>query len=429
MKNNTNWLNGNIFGFEDKQYSRQGYIDAFVASGLNPANTILTNPNLPCPKRIELMAIPQMILIFPTSFRNILVERVKHYESPSQIMENLMLLPRDMLEFFTGPIFPNDKTNLKEQTIKLMHHLQGDRIYTIRNDTAAKLEMTGVNDNIPVSMLKAPEPGIIYVEIGDDKPGMKSLSLQNPDDPYKEDYLEGFYYYEEELDIADIFARKISSKGETIKHVIENEFGYKGYDSVRTLNFHFESAVDLENETPIDTGFVFLNLQIPVYEDREIPLNEILEKHFAWWKKDALVVDQIGADELIDAEMESRSNNIKAASLISLYMTSSNIRQEHLDLTEARKRIELSGTKKKKNARKKALRAVDRIYISPKLDDDFTKKISQTTQGKKAFHIRMGHLRMQAYGEGRSKHKVIWIEPTFINAEKDSDPVIKQKKF
>lgn len=423
-----NWLT-DIYDFEDKQYSLKQWGDVILNSGFSVDNFIKVNPSTPCPKRTLLSAQPHAILMFPKPTR----DKILSYSKPESItpVELMQLIinevPVQTREYFWGEASGSFLIGAKEQAVKVLHTIEGDRLYTIRNDTLAKLEQTTINPEIPISMLHSPEDGIIYIELGDIKPAIKSIFLQNPENNYDNDYIDGFYLYENNVTQLEL-SNPISSSGESVREVIENRFGYKNYDSIRSLNFNFEGCVT-PGSSDIGTGFTFMNLYIPVYKDREISLAEVLQKHIDWWHGDKAILEMIGNAELVKRDAEIKKSLAYFASLVCLYITSSNYREEFYELTEARKRIELSGAKKKNNAKKKSLKAVNRIYISPGLLDNSQQPDFGSNSNKKSFHVRNGHMRLQAYGEGRAKRKVIWVEPMLINAEKGGEIKHKHRKY
>lgn len=424
------WIT-DIYPFEDKQYSIEEWAKIIMESGINPEAQIRVEPNIPCPKRSLLMGQPQFMMTWPKFARNVLFNSGQPGElTPSDFVDfAYKSVPEELLKVFWGDNRGIHAISAREQAVKVLHIIEGNRLFTIRNDTAEKLGKTTINQDVPIQMLHIPQSGIVYVEVGDKKPAVPELQLANADDPYESDYLEGFYMYEN-LHEGEGLERHISAQGESVRFVMENVFGYTGWESVRSINFHFQGIVDNTNPNPANTSFAYLSIYIPVYEDRDISLSELLEKHLEWWHSDETVIQHLGADpELIKRDEEFKRKLLSFAAIVCLYIGSSSYREEFYELTEARKRIQASGTKKKPKAIRKSLRTVDRIYVSPVLKDSERLGGSSGEKGKKSFHIRNGHMRLQAYGEGRKLRKIKWIEPMLINAESEEMPVQKQRKY
>lgn len=420
------WIN-DIFEFEDREYSSSEWASVVTKQFKGNINAIRVTPFIPEPKRFLLTGQAHFIMTLPRFARQLLLNST----TPGELNQYYALrlisgsLSNENFHKFFGPP-ENAMIEAREQITKLIHIIEGSRIFTIRNDTAEKLAQTKLNSDIPASFLRTPENGIIYIELGDKKPAVPELYLQDVDVQDETRGLEGFYLSEHEL-TPDELASPITAEGDTPVEVMQKIFGYKGFSGIRRLNFNFEGCVDNTEEDPTDTPYMFVSLHLPIFEDADVSLEEILEKHLDWWHNDKNVLLAPEIQKSIRSERIVKKQLVNYAALALLYITNSSYREEFKDLAEARKRIAAAGAKKKKNAIKKSITAVDRIYVSPVSTK--TTNPSDTTGKKRAFHIRMGHMRLQAYGEGRKLRKVKWIEPMAINAEGGEPQPSKNRKF
>lgn len=434
MKNKAPIWSNDLFDFqENRAYQPSEWAQAIQASSFNPFSAITSNPDLPCPRRLEITGNTTCLFMLNKAEQEI-VKNIRPGQFTAFEFMNFMEyhMPSKALDYALGGGYRANPQGFAENCVKILHLAEGGRTYTVRNDTANMLEKTKISQDIPLDMLRSPELGITYVELGDNKPAMPSITIQNPDQPHLRDPIEGFYFYENELDLESAKNMLVSSKQESLYDVVTNVFGYQGFSSIRTLSFHFQSAVNLGRPDPLNTGYTYLKLFIPVFENsKNLSLSELLDKQFEWWKSDPVVVEQLEYSQDMQAEIKARKELMFAATLICLYITSSNYRDEFSELTKARQRIINSGTKKLPNARKKSLRSVDRIYVSPKLELDENTKDYLSGKGKKSFHLRSGHIRMQAFGKDRAERKMIWVKPMLINAEKNKAhaDLIRHKKF
>lgn len=75
------------------------------------------------------------------------------------------------------------------------------------------------------------------------------------------------------------------------------------------------------------------------------------------------------------------------------------------------------GKGKEKQYRNKLAAAYDRIVIRPPVEDN-TENSEAIPRGGKKPHYRRGHIRMAAYGEGRTLRRPVFIKPMLINKDK-----------
>lgn len=304
----------------------------------------------------------------------------------------------------------------KENLIKLSHLAQGARIYSIRDNIISMLQKTNFDDSLIADLLRAPEEGVVYVELGKNRLNneLPVLISKRADGTPEEEPLEGFYVYEFEM-MPEDYGTMHSSSGKT-NDVSLNDMGYSGFSSIRIISFHFEAAgVKADGSINEDSGYHFFSLYIPVYEDgREISLEELLNRSI-----DYFLNDKVFSDSLIAM--------IKFSVMSLLFINFSEYREAVKEGQKGFEKFISAGTKKKSKVFRQSKRKVDRIYIGDK-NDALEKPKKEGVSKPVRTHYRRGHFRAQRYGEGRSKIKTLWIKPMLIGSS-SKEPKIKERVF
>lgn len=311
----------------------------------------------------------------------------------------------------------------KENMIKLAHLSQGGTIYSIRDHIQKQLIDTQLHNSVSSGFLQSPESGVIYVECGEsrDIEGMPQIISVKNNSPsvdfgaYAKCYetVEGFYIYQTQHTIAELL-RINTGAGESIPSFL-HRCGYSGFDSVRVVNLHFQASGILPDGKPSkDSGFYFASLYVPIFEDnREISLLELIENHFDYWAQYNPTVAHKNKDE--NDELNAMLKTLLSFAVINLlYINHTEFRQEVFDGVKAFERLKTAGKKKFDKLSRQLTRRVNRVYIGPSLEDDKDYLDSSRDRRKVKGHLRRGHIRSQAHGEGRALRKTIWIRPKWI---------------
>lgn len=379
---------------------------------------VRNNPNIPANQRWTLgSTLPYM---FNEDYLNIVFAVCENRESTYQdflsVMDEYQKKFNRLPGIYSSYHMDEISSSFSEMGFRLICAGQGNRTYTIRNQTLDMLSMSTIDYSVPFNMLKPPEEGITYVELGEIKPGVKDhYFISETEDGYSEmEMLDGFFVSEKVIDSDQIsIDNSVKPNGwKEVSKKLDIPFSQK----VRVLSFCFCGAVNSDAEMAINTGYQFANFYSPYYEDESvsegISLVDLLEKHQAWWES--------SDDSRYDFNKQL-IKNVKLAALMLLYISSSAYREEVNHLSEAVAKIHSAGTKKKDKRLRQAYGKFNRIYLSPEKEDKgFLHGGSGGTGKSISTHFRKGYLRMQRYGEGRTLSKVVWIKPVIVNPGNDT---------
>jgi hypothetical protein len=76
---------------------------------------------------------------------------------------------------------------------------------------------------------------------------------------------------------------------------------------------------------------------------------------------------------------------------------------------------------------KPPIRRYSYIHVGHVYGSDGTKHDYNKTGRRMPIHMRAGHNRNQAYGEGHSERKLIWIPPVLVNYDGKTEPVLEKR--
>lgn len=288
---------------------------------------------------------------------------------------------------------------------------QGNRTLTIRNETFDLLLDTDIDSSVPVSMVHAPEEGVCYVEFGVDKPATKSLFMEGDfEGEYKREYLNGFYVDERvgghDKDIIALAGNKRVTSSQFLE-----ELGYENVETVRTIGFNFIGTVHPDTGNDPNVGFRNFSIVVPDDEhNKDASFLECIDRHIKFWN---------------DAEAISDSDKklLRFACLNLIYIASTSFRESVQEYTNSIRKAYEVGPKKREKRLRQARRKADRIFIGRAVENKPQGQAGYV--GRKSTHYRRGYLKTQRYGKQWSEKKIIWVQPTIVNADIESKPASK----
>lgn len=266
---------------------------------------------------------------------------------------------------------------------------QHGNILTTSNLIDQLLEQTEIGDDIPISYLRPPFKNC-YIEFTEDR----SSSLKVFNEQTQEHILEGVYISETQIEpkTKEMDRYTTSSLVDTSK-------------PLRILDLMFTGSPLGKSHNTDDA----LRIQGFYIQDGSSTIKEELKR----------VEEKYGADEDFTGDISYLSETLNHMAKVLLFINCKQYRDTAFnERKEMRKKIDsLKALPKIRKYEDKIRKTYDRIIIKP--DDNIIYESrpghnhSKDVQPKK-IHWRKGHFRMQPYGLGAAKRKVIFIEPTIV---------------
>ncbi len=263
-------------------------------------------------------------------------------------------------------------------------------ILTTSNQVDQLLLDTDIGDDIPIAYLRPPFK-TCFIEFTEDR--ISPIKVYN--EQTNEHILEGVYITETTIQPEDE-AMKILSKDSDIDITKE----------VRVLDLMFIGSPIGKAHNEDDA----LRIQGFYIQDNNITIKSELER----------IVNLYGNDHDFAGDINYLSDALNHMAKVLLFMNCKQYRDTAFnERKEIVKKISsLKSPAKMKKYNKKLRKSYDRLVIKPedhviyeKTSKD--KKHSEGHAPKKA-HWRKGHFRMQPFGPGATKRKVLFIEPTVV---------------
>ncbi|QSX37953.1 hypothetical protein [Shewanella sedimentimangrovi] len=279
--------------------------------------------------------------------------------------------------------------------------LEGN-ILTTSNDVDGLLEQTDIGDDIPIAYLRPPFKNC-YIEFTENR--SSSLMIYNSDSG--EHILEGVYISEVEI-LPNTPQMNQYQKNSSLSQIIDFEKPFRVVDMMFTGSPLGKSHV-LDDALRIQGFYV---------QDDDKTVNDELK----------LIVAEYGNDDDFANDINYLELALSHMAKVLLFVNCKQYRDTAFnERKEILKKISsLKSPAKIKKYNNKLRKTYDRLIIKPEDNVVYvhTKNHEHSSglRPKKA-HWRKGHFRMQPYGLGSSKRKVIYIEPTVVGgifAEKKS---------
>lgn len=264
-------------------------------------------------------------------------------------------------------------------------------ILTTSDEIDKKLEATDIGDDIPIAYLRPPFKNC-YIEFSQNRKSSLKLFHQESG----EHILEGVYVSEINVE-PNSQQMEIFASGQ--RDIIDSS------KPLRVLDLMFTGSPLGKTHFLDDT----LRIQGFYIQDDKITIKEELED----------VVKTYGADEDFVGDINYLAEALLHISKVLLF---SNCKQYRDTVFNERQEIQkkissLKSPAKIKKYDKKLRRSYDRLIIQPEdhivYSKDKAEEHSNNHKAKSA-HWRKGHFRMQPYGPGATKRKVLFIEPTVV---------------
>lgn len=251
------------------------------------------------------------------------------------------------------------------------------------------LEQTDIGDDIPIAYLRPPFKHC-YIEFTEDR--SSSIMLYN--EKSHEHILEGVYISETEI--------------EPNSEIMEYYVGNPSVDPskpLRILDLMFTGSPLGKSHNADDA----LRIQGFYIQDDQATINDELKR----------VEERFGNDADFSHDLRYLSMALYHMAKVLLFVNCKQYRDtafnERKDLL---KKIQsFKNPSKIKKYESKLRKTYDRIIIKPADNVVYERGVehqSSDNQPSKRAHWRKGHFRMQPYGTGASKRKVIFIEPTVV---------------
>lgn len=262
-------------------------------------------------------------------------------------------------------------------------------ILTTSNEIDLLLESTDIGDDIPISYLRPPFKNC-YIEFTEDR----SSSLYVYNQETGDHILEGVYISETE-----VLPNTVEMKA------FENKVEVDVSKNLRILDLMFTGSPVGKAHNKDDA----LRLQSFYIQDNEKTIIEELKN----------VEEKYGNDSDFVGDLPYLSKTLNHMAKVLLFMNCKQYRDTAFnERRELEKKIaSLKSTSKIKKYEKKLRKSYDRVIIKPedniKYISDSNHQHKSKTKNKKA-HWRKGHFRMQPYGIGATRRKIVFIEPTIV---------------
>ncbi|BDU09906.1 hypothetical protein PRtIB026_A34960 [Pseudomonas sp. RtIB026] len=266
---------------------------------------------------------------------------------------------------------------------------QDGNILTTSNVLDEVLEQTEIGDDVPVDYLRPPFK-TCYIEFTEDR--SSSLSVYN--ELTHEHILEGVYISETQI--------------EPGTQEMERYVGSPVVDvtkSLRILDLMFTGSplgkAHVEDDALRVQGFYIQDGMRTIKQE----LSRVEEKY--------------GADADFAGDIQYLSQTLNHMAKVLLFINCKQYRDTAFnERKELRKKINsLKGLGKIRKFENKLRKTYDRVVISPVdnvvYESDVGVDHSRQVREKRT-HWRKGHFRMQPYGPGASKRKILFIEPTVV---------------
>lgn len=418
------WLVESL-GEEKPYFSQEELFHILQTRHKEIAHILHSNPNLPSPRRWIISGLAAYIAVLPHKMVSRFLMESENREETHHLILKLLAEYHNAGEVLADEakmIQGMGENPIIELGYRIVCAAQGERIYTIRNNVIEQLLHTSVDESIPASMVQAPEQGVVYCEFGETKLiGHEAFGFYTEDEHGNPEieYADGFYVDQEVFPSSEV---KVNSKGVTVDgYQILKELGLEKADHIRVLGFCFTGATDVNASNIANSGYHYAVFHIPLYQDAEGNLKEdeslsfldLYDRHEKWWNE----------PDSYKQRDQAFNKLVRFAILTLLYSSCQTYRETVSDLDKAREKVKTAGTKKKAKRQQQAMRAVNRIFISP----EPTKGIhSNHIEGRSVrTHYRKGYIRLQRIGKGRTERKLVWISPTMVNADSGEKPAIK----
>ncbi len=266
-------------------------------------------------------------------------------------------------------------------------------ILTTSDVIEEKLEVTDIGNDIPISYLRPPFKNC-YIEFTESR--TSSLIVYN--EISGEHILEGVYLSEVEI-LPDTEAMDL--------YIKTKEFPYKLDSSkpLRVLDMMFTGSPIGKSNVGDDA----LRMQGFYVQDDDLTVNEQLR----------FIENTYGKDEDFADDLNYLSSTLKHMAKVLLFVNCKQYRDTAFnERQEMEKQVSsIKSPAKLRKFNKKLRKSYNRLIIKPEdhvvYKSDDKNKHSDNHEPKKA-HWRKGHFRMQPYGAGASRRKVIYIEPTIV---------------
>lgn len=263
-------------------------------------------------------------------------------------------------------------------------------ILTTSNDIDKLLEKTEIGDDIPIAYLRPPFKNC-YIEFTEDR----SSSLKVYNEETQEHILEGVYISESVINPgskAMDFYKSHAARLDITK-------------PLRVLDLMFTGSPIGKSHNNDDA----LRIQGFYIQDNSITIKEELKRVEGLYGNDD---DFAGDIDYLSATLNHMAKVLLFVNCKQYRDTAFNERQEIIKKVDS-----LKSPSKIKKYEKKLRKAYDRLIIKPEDHVIYEKSGSKNhSEGhaEKRTHWRKGHFRMQPYGVGATKRKVIFIEPTVV---------------
>lgn len=262
-------------------------------------------------------------------------------------------------------------------------------ILTTSNVIDQLLEQTEVGDDIPIAYLRPPFKNC-YIEFTEDR----SSTLKVYNEETQEHILEGVYISETQIEPGT------PEMSRYMPHPLVDTTR-----PLRILELMFTGSPLGKRHVADDA----LRIQGFYIQEETLTIKEAL----------AQVEEKYGADEDFSDDMNYLSETLNHMAKVLLFVNCKQYRDvafnERNEMME--KVRSLKSARKIRKYENKLRKVYDRIVIKPEdlvvYEGSQGHNHSKDIQAKKA-HWRKGHFRMQPYGVGTTKRKVIFIEPTIV---------------
>ncbi len=362
---------------------------------------------MPHPSRIERSGI---IDVAPKIFTGFYSDLAKAFQDTSRTTESIFN------EFIRYPIFaefifggvgaPGTQNYGMADTIlfPLRFNLAYGRIFQTRDSLDLALQQSDIGDKSPCQFLRLPFPNIFF-EFGETR--SSPYTMQNPISGSH--ILEGSYVSEMHIP-GDCPTKSPKEKGLDINP----------HNPYRVLEIMLTGS-PLHKEGYLDDSTLSIILFI---QDEEEPLSELLDRHFDYYQNNP----PEGLKGMNNKEAIEYRNGITHLAKTLLYINSEQGISESLnEYSELKARISRTGSKKKGKLLRKLPKTYDRVLIGKPYTKTESESHGEFVEYSKSTFWRRGFFRKQAYGEGRLKRKLLFIEPTLVG--KDSLGNVKNKPY
>jgi len=266
-------------------------------------------------------------------------------------------------------------------------------ILTTSNEIDGMLEETDIGDDIPIAYLRPPFKNC-YIEFTEDR--TSPISVFNIESG--EHILEGVYMSEVEI-LPNTPQMKLYENSANFKRFIDFN------KPLRIIDMMFTGSPIGKKSVTDDA----LRMQGFYVQDDKTTVNDELKS----------IVADYGSDDDFANDINYLEQALSHMAKVLLFVNCKQYRDTAFnERKELMKKVcSLKSPSKIKKYNKKLRRTYDRLIIKPEdhivYEKSNNREHSSGHQSKKA-HWRKGHFRMQPYGEGASKRKVIYIEPTVV---------------